>query len=63
LFVHGATHSLGTLGAWRIGELVPSVTARPPIDRSEFLELLAEISPHAVRVTGMGAVAGTVHPQ
>lgn len=62
-FVAGANHSLGTLAAWRIDDLAPSAATRPSIDRSEFLELLAEISPHVIRTPpmGPGVASGAPH--
>ena len=45
----GATHPLGTLASWPAGDFLPPEAPVLAIDRSEFLELLAEISPHVRR--------------
>lgn len=44
-FVAGAAHPLGTLAAWTLDDLVGPAPGGAGFDRSEFLELLSEISP------------------
>lgn len=45
-FAPGAAHSFGPLATWTVADLLGSAADTPVIDRSEFLELLSEISPH-----------------
>lgn len=52
-FSRGVTHPFGVLATWPLEEVLPDAVATPDraevFDRSEFLELLEEVSPHVRR--------------